>query len=493
MKLFLAGLLAETNTYLPIPTGLGAFEAEGIRRGPASDVDPGGYRGAIETVHRVAAARGWTVSEGLFAAAVPLGPVRQPVYEQLRDELLADLRAALPVQAVMLMLHGAMTAEHCFDCEGDLLERVRALVGPGVPVGVELDLHANVTRRMAQHATVMVAYKAYPHTDIDERAADAARLALDAAERRIRPVTAVWDCRMAGSWPTTDEPLRGFVAALQALEGRDGVLSVSHAHGFDFADVPEAGARIWVITDGDEALAARLAADLGRQLWLLRDALHRPPLAMQAALQQVARLPPDPAAGPVVVADMADNPGGGARGDSSFALQAVLDLGLRGVAIGGLWDPGAVQLCFEAGLGSTLDLRVAGKSGPFSGHPVDLRVTVRALAEQHAQTAFGSRSPLGASAWVSTAEGVDLVLITRCQQVIGTDLFTGLGIDLRRRHAVVVKSMQHFRAAFAPIARQVLHADSPGLLCADHSARGLRHRDPNFWPRVADPWAGTGP
>jgi microcystin degradation protein MlrC len=190
---------------------------------------------------------------------------------------------------------------------------------------------------------------------------------------------------------------------------------------------------------------------------------------------------------------MADNPGGGARGDSSFALQAVLSLGIPNVALGGLWDPGAVQLCFEAGLGSALSLRVAGKSGPTSGSPIDLRVTVRSLAEDHAQTAFGSRSSLGASAWVSTAEGIDLVLISRCQQVIGTDLFTGLGVDLNDKHAVVVKSMQHFHAAFAPLAREVLYADSPGLLTADIAALPFRHRDPNFWPRVADPWDGAGP
>jgi microcystin degradation protein MlrC len=493
MKLFLAGLLAENNSYCAIPTGLGAFETEGIRRGAMSGVDPGGYLSAIETVRRLVLSRGWELVEGLFAAAVPLGPIRQPVYEQLRDELLDNLRAALPVQAVMLMLHGAMTSENCLDCEGDLLERARAIVGPDVPIGVELDLHAHVTRCMTRHATLMVAYKAYPHTDIDERAAEVARLTLDAAEHRIRPVTAVWDCRMAGSWPTTREPLKSFVEELQALEGRDGVLSVSHAHGFAFGDVPEAGGRLWVITDGDEALAARLAAEFGRRLWAMRHALHQPPLGMAEAMQRVAELPPLPGAGPIVVADMADNPGGGARGDSSFALQTVLALGIPNVALGALWDPGAVQLCFEAGLGSTLALRVAGKSGPASGSPVDLRVTVRALAEDHAQTAFGARSPLGASAWVRTAEGIDLVLTSRCQQVIGTDLFTGLGIDLSGKHAVVVKSMQHFHAAFAPLAREVLYADSPGLLTANIAALPILHRDPNFWPRVADPWSGTGP
>ena len=490
MKLFLAGLLAENNSYSPIPTGLGAFETEGIRRGPESGVNPGGYLSAIETVYRVVSPRGWEVVEGLFAAAVSLGPIRQPVYEHLRDELLDDLRAALPVQAVMLMLHGAMTSEDCLDCEGDLLERARSIVGPEVPIGVELDLHGHVTRSMVRHATLMVAYKAYPHTDIAERAAEVAQLTIDTAERRIRPVTKVWDCRMAGSWPTTREPLKSFVKELQALEGHNGVLSVSHAHGFAFGDVPEAGARLWVITDGDEALANRLAAELGQQLWSLRHALHQPPLSMEAAMQRVAELPSLPGAGPIVVADMADNPGGGARGDSSFALQAVLSFGIPNVALGGLWDPGAVQLCFEAGLGSTLALRVAGKSGPTSGSPVDLSVTVRALAENHEQSAFGDKSPLGASAWVSTAEGIDLVLISRCQQVIGADLFTGLGVDLSGKHAVVVKSMQHFHAAFAPLAREVLYADSPGLLTADIAGLPFFHRDPNFWPRVADPWSG---
>ncbi|MFN5701238.1 MAG: M81 family metallopeptidase, partial [Betaproteobacteria bacterium] len=237
MRLFLAGLLAENNSYLPIPTGLGAFEAEGIRRGPASGVDPGGYLAAIETVHKAASARDWEVCEGLFATAVPLGPIRQSVYEQLRDELLEDLRVAMPVDAVMLMLHGAMTAEDCLDCEGDLLERARQLVGTNVPIGVELDLHANVSEQMARHATLMVAYKTYPHIDVEVRAAEVVRLTLDTAEGRIRPITRIWDCRMAGSWPTTREPLATFVRQMQSLEGRNGVLSISHAHGSEFGDV----------------------------------------------------------------------------------------------------------------------------------------------------------------------------------------------------------------------------------------------------------------
>ena len=488
MKLFTAGLLAENNSYSPTPTGWGAFEAEGIRRGADSGIDPGGYLDAIQTVRRVAESDGHSVVEGLFAVALPMGPTVQQVYESLRDELLQNLRDALPVGAVVLLLHGAMTAEQCDDCEGDLIERVRALIGPGVPIGVELDLHCHFTERMHRHADILVAYKEYPHTDIAERAAEVTRLTLDTALGRIRPVVGVYDCRMAGSWHTTREPMQGFVAHMKALEGRGAVLSVSLGHGFAFGDVPEAGTKIWVVTDNDAELAQRTAAELGQSLWALRHAISTPRMSVDEALDDLERLDAVPLRGPVVIADTADNPGGGARGDSTFVLRALADRRIGNIAVGGLWDLGAVQICREAGVGATMLLRIGGKCGSTSGLPLDLTVTVRAIEAEHAQTAFGSRTPLGPSVWVSTHDGVDIVLISRCQQVIGTDFFTGLGIDLSGKRAVVVKSTQHFHAAFAPLASRVLYADSPGLLTADIALLPLRRRDLNFWPRVADPF-----
>lgn len=485
MKLFIAGLLAECNSFAATPTGMGAFEECGIRRGPASGVDPGGYLGAIEVVRRTAEARGWLPVEGLFAAAVANGITRQDVYERLRDEILHDLASCMPVGAVVLMLHGAMTSDDCEDCEGDLLERVRALVGPGVPVGVELDLHCHLTRRMQRHADIVVAYKEYPHTDIEARAADVTRLTLDTAAGRVRPVLGVYDCRMSDSWNTTLEPMKGLVDHMKSLEGVGGVLSVSLGHGFVFGDVAEAGTKAWALTDNDPELALRVAADIGRRLWAIRHDITPPPLGFDEALELVQR---EDAAGPVVIADTADNPGGGACGDSTFALQAVLRRGVAGVAVGGLWDPGAVQICREAGAGARLLLRIGGKSGPMSGQPLDLQVQVRAVVPEHFQTAFGHRTPLGPSAWVATDDGVDIVLVSRCDQVIGTDLFTGLGVPLASRRAVIVKSMQHFHAAFAPLARRVLHADSPGLLTRDHARLPFRRRPRRHWPQVVDPF-----
>ncbi len=487
MKLFVASLIAEVNSFSGTPTGLEAFRREGIRRGPHDDANPAGIRPILAAVRDVAEAEGWEVTEGLCAAAPPLGPVVQSAYEWLRDEILDDLRKVSPVDAVVLLLHGAMIAERCDDCEGDLLAAIRAHVGPDVPIGVELDLHCHLTERMCAATSLLVAYHEYPHTDIAERAAAVTRLTIAAAHGRIQPVLAVHDCRMVGLWPTTRQPMRGFVDHLKSLEGRDGVLSVSLAHGFAYGDVPEAGAKLWVISDGDRAGARRVAERLGQQFWQMREAVSVRATPLQQAIEQI----PPTSGRPLALADIADNPGGGAHADSTYILEALLRRGLGGVAVGGIWDPGAVQICRDAGSGSRLLVRVGGKSGPAAGHPLDIQATVRAIREDHWQSDFGERSPLGPSAWLTTDCGIDIVLISRCQQVLGREMFEGLGISLERLHAIVVKSTQHFQADFGPVIGGVVHVDTPGLLRTDFENIAFARRSLNFWPRVADPFTNT--
>jgi microcystin degradation protein MlrC len=284
--------------------------------------------------------------------------------------------------------------------------------------------------------------------------------------------------------------MKSFVQRMKDVEREPGVLSVSFGHGFPYGDVPEAGAKIWVVSDGDEPLAARWAATLVREVWAMREHTRARPSTLADALtrlQTVRRETPD--AKPVVMADIADNAGGGASSDSSFVLRGLLERGIGNVALGAYWDLGALQICRDAGVGSTLDLRVGGKCGPASGDPVDLRVTVRAVREDHVQTVLGlSTFACGPSVWVSTADGIDLVLITIRQQVYGVDLFSGLGIDLASKAAIVVKSSQHFHAEFAPLASEVLYVDTPGLLRSDFEHMPYHQRDLNYWPRVDDPW-----
>jgi microcystin degradation protein MlrC len=350
---------------------------------------------------------------------------------------------------------------------------------------MELDLHCHLTELMRANADVLVTFKEYPHTDVAERAHELYDLCLATRQGKIRPTTAYHDCRMISMWRTPVEPMKSFVARMQALEGRDGVLSISFGHGFPWGDVPEVGAKMVVITDNNPALAQSLATELGQELWRMREECAPPHDSIDAAID-IALAAPE---GPTVLADVADNAGGGAPSDSTPVLRRLVDRGVKGVASGCYWDPIAVQFCIEAGVGASFDLRVGGKCGIASGLPVDLHVTVRALSDDHFQTGLaGARSDLGASAWVH-ADGIDLILTSRRSQVFHPDAFTRLGCTLADKRIVVVKSTQHFYAGFAPIAKQVRYIAAPGAIGPDFAAIPFTRRTVPYWPRVADPFA----
>jgi microcystin degradation protein MlrC len=493
MKIFIGSIATETNTFAPAPTGYGAYAEQGILRTGAHGKVSGNVpllESLITHYHDRAKREGHTIAQGLMAFAMPAGKTVRSVYENFREELLQDLRAAMPVEAVLLPLHGAMVAEGYDDCEGDLIERVRAIVGAQVPIGVELDLHCHFTAKMHRHADVIVVYKEYPHTDIIERFDELWSLTMAAARGTIKPVTAVVDCHMVGLWHTTREPMRSFVASMKSLEGRDGVLSVNLGHGFPWADVPESGAKCWVVTDGDLALAQRTAQAVSERFWQIREQIASPLHTIDQALDVVIN---NKTAKPVILADSPDNSGGGACSDSTFIFQRAIERAIGNVAIGGLWDLGAIQMCRDAGVGARIRLRVGGKCGPESGNPVDVVVTVRAIKDDHTQTSIvgDGQMPCGPSVWVSTDDGIDLALISIRQQPYHRDLFTGLGIDLTMKRAIVVKSSQHFYASFASLASQVLYVDSPGLMHNDFANIPYTQRDGNYWPRVAQPVMAT--
>jgi len=488
-RTFISCLGTETNTFSPIPTGLPTYQDTMLFRGDATAHPATFYSGPLHVWRREAEARGHAVVEGLAAFAEPAGPTTRSVYEALRDELLEQIRAALPLDIVLVNLHGAMVATGEDDCEGDILERIRVLVGPDVIVGAELDLHCHLTARMVANATALVIYKEYPHIDAQDRAAELFAICADAAEGRTRPVMALAPLHMVGIFGTTSEPLSGFVCRMQSFEGHDGILSVSFGHGFPYADVADVGASMLVVADGDTDRAAALAEQLGREAWAMRDAIASRRLPLDAALD--VALAHD--GRPVVLADVADNAGGGAASDCTFVLRRILERGITDVASGLYWDPIAVRFCIEAGEGATFDLRVGGKVGPSSGDPLDLRVTVRRIVHDARQTFGPSTNPVGDLVWASLDGDIDLVLNTTRVQTFHPDSFTQLGIDLARKRLVVVKSMHHFFAGFAPIASKVIHMAGPGALPSDYAAMPFTKRPGPFWPAVADPHGPAGP
>lgn len=483
MKLFIAGFDTETNTFAPIPTGYRNFADAFLAHGDATRQPLNYCSNQLAVWRRLAEARGWDVAEGLCTYAEPGGRIVAAAYQRLRDELLDGLRAAMPVDVVLLALHGAMAAEGCDDCEGDILGRVRAVVGRDATVGAELDLHCHLTEAMLRHATALVIYKEYPHTDIGDRAADLFAVVADAAEGRTRPVMAAWDCRMVGTFRTTEPPLRGFVDRMYAMEGRDGVLSVSLGHCFPWADVADLGVKTLAVVDGDAAKAGAVARALGEEFFAMREALQPEFLGIDAALDAALAID----GGPVVIADVADNAGGGAPGDSTFILRRLIERRIGDVASGYYWDPVAVRFCQDAGVGATFPLRIGGKTGAASGDPVDLVVTVRGLAEGVTQRFGPSPAPMGDAAWVS-ADGIDLLLVTHRTQVFHPEGFATVGLDVTQRKLVVVKSTQHFHAGFAPIARAILYCAAPGALGRDFAAMPYTKLTRPWWPKDANPF-----
>jgi microcystin degradation protein MlrC len=487
MRVFTASLATETNTFAPSPTGMAAFREGGYF--PAGSHPPHLtlFSGPLWAAREQAPDRGWTLIEGLVAFAQPGGVTTAAAWHQLKEELLADLRAAMPVQIVLLGLHGAMVADGCDDCEGELLRAVRDIVGPDVVVGAELDPHHHLSEAMCRHANLLVSFKEYPHTDVLARGHELVDLCADAAAGRTHPVIGVADCHMISIVHTSREPARSFVDRLQALEGHDGVLSISVTHGFPWGDVPDMGSRVFVYTDGEVEQAQALARRLADELVGLRDQLQPPQPDIDAAIDQALAclsepVPAGASAGPVVLADGADNPGGGAAGDSTFILRRLLERQVGGAALGPLWDPQVVHLAFEAGVGATLDLRLGGKTSPLSGDPVDARCTVLALQSDLSMSGLaGTRVAMGDCALLQI-DGVQVVVVTRRNQAMGSDLFTQLGCDLHQRGLVVVKSSQHFYASFAPLSRRVIYVAAPGTVTADLCSLPYRKADRGLWP-----------
>jgi microcystin degradation protein MlrC len=478
MRLFAATIATESNTFSPLPTSLDAYkESVFLRPGAHPEEAPLMCTAPLWVARRRAPADGFTLIEGSCFAASPAGTTNRADYEYMRDEILDQLRAALPVDGVLLGLHGAMVAHGYDDVEGDVITRVRALVGPQCVIGVELDLHCHLTVQRVTGADVVVLYKEFPHTDVVERAEDVLDIVLRTIRGQVKPVMSLYDCRQIGSYPTTLPLMRAFVDRMKAMEGKSGILSISIGHCFPYGDVPEMGGRILVVSDGDKARGDALATEIGQEFISMRGKTapqyHGVDEGISAGLAVEGH--------PVAMADPADNAGGGAPSDNTTILRRLIERDVQNAALGPIWDPIAVRLCFDAGLGATFPLRFGGKIGPASGLPIDAGVTVSGLKRDCWQSFGPTRVPLGDCAAVRIG-GVEVVLITKRTQALGLELFGNLGIDPHAKKLLVVKSTNHFMAAFGPIAKQVLYLESDGPICRNYTKIPYQKVQRPIWP-----------
>lgn len=464
MRFFIGMLAHETNTFSPIPTDRRQFEARNLHYGGELLEAYRDTNTCLGGMIDAAAAHGITLAPSLAAAASPAGRVTKEFYAEARDRLLADLRAAGRLDGVLLDLHGAMVVEGIDDGEGDLLRAVRDVVGP-VPIAVTLDFHANVTRAMVDAATLLHSYKTYPHVDMDARGREATARLCDVAAGRLRPTLAFRQPPLlppiAGQL-TARGPMRRLEDLAAAMERRPGVISISVFAGFPLADVRDAGLSVYVATDRDQALADALADELADTAWAHRHEFLHAAVPVETAVARALAAERRP----VVLADIADNTGGGAAGDTTTILRELLRAGATGTTVACIWDPAAAAACVAAGAGATVTVDVGGKVDPAHGAPLTLTGRVRAVSDGR----FVHRGPmlrglagrLGPTA-VLEVGGVKIILITHRWQTLDPEMIRFVGIDPERERILVVKSTIHYRAAFEPLAAEIIEVDAPGL------------------------------
>ena len=484
-RIAVGGFQHETNTFAPSKARYEDFVRPGgwpgLTRGDAIPAAVDGIN--LPAAGFIAAARdqGHELVPLVWANATPSAHVTGEAFERIAAMLVAALAEQWPVDAVYLDLHGAMVVDHLEDGEGELLGRIRALVGAEVPIVASLDLHANVTDAMVRHASVLVAYRTYPHVDMAETGARAVdllgillrrRKSLAKAFRKL-PFLIPLTCQC-----TLIEPAKKLYALAGVLE-RGEVASVSFATGFPLADIHDCGPAVIAYGTG-EAAAARAADRLAAEC-LARESefaatLWPPAEAVRHAMAKAAL-----AERPVILADTQDNPGGGADSDTVGLLKALVDNGVKDAALAILFDPAAAAAAHEAGLGARLRLKLGGRSN-LPGHSArEWEARVAALGDGNFTATGpvykGSRMRLGPMARLEVG-GVQVIVAGRKQQAADQEIFRHLGIEPGRMKILALKSSVHFRAHFQPIAEEILVVEAPGPAIADPAKLPYRRLRP---------------
>ena len=483
-RVLFAEFMHETNTFSIQPTDEDAFRRGTLVEGDAIGPAYRGTRTAMGAAFEAADSFEWVASCPVVAYANPSGRVTDAAFDRVAG---AILEAASGLDGVLLHLHGAMSTISHDDGEGELLRRLRAAIGPGTPVVVVLDLHATVTDAMARNADALIAYRTYPHVDEYDRVWQAARLLARAMAGEVRPVVSLARPPVLYALDggrTRSAPMAELLRRGHAIEADGRALAVSIQAGFSSADIHDIGPSIAVTTDGDPAAGQAMAEELAAFVWEQRrhSTITFTPMADAMAAAKAG------AAGnrPLVIADYADNPGAGAYGDATTLLRAMLEAGLENAALHAICDPEAVREAAAAGVGRDVTLALGGKVDPaIGGGPLVVTGRVAAITDGdmilHGPMGGGVRRSYGLSLRLRVA-GIDVVVISNNGQAIDLAQFTSLGIDPTRRTTLAVKSMQHFRAAFEPIARDVLEVDTGALCTKEFANRGYRAVRRPIWP-----------
>ena len=490
MRVAALGFHHESNTFAPVAASLDQFLTAGPVEGDELVAQYAESQATLAGFIEAAAADADVELVPLvYFDLNPMGTITSEAFETLVGRMLRALEDRGPWDAILLALHGAAVSEIHRDADGEILERVRRLVGDAVPIGVTFDMHANVSQRMVDCPTVVNTYMTNPHLDPRARARESADLLFRAVRGEIRPVMAVEMPPLVVNilrQGTSDSPMRELVALAAEAAARPGVLSVSIAEGFPYADVEEMGMAFLAVTDGDADLARGIARQLARAAWAVRADLDGDGVPIDDALHLAVKAE----SSPVVLLDVGDNVGGGSPADSTHVLAAAQRLGIGGV-FHSLCDPAAVAACASAGVGAIVELEVGGKTDDLHGDPVAIRGVVRLIDdgkfEDTGPTHGGKRFyDAGPRAVVYTDDDHTILLTSRPMGNTSRQELVSAGINPLTQPIIVAKGVQSPRGAFEPIAAAMIQLNSPGCTSADVTALEYLHRRRPMFPYEPD-------
>jgi len=499
-----AQIAHETSAFSAVKTDITAFAASGIQLG--QDV--------IETARETntefggfitgAAVEGFDLIPILAVWATPSGLVTTEAIGHLTGLLGDGLRRVMsegPLDGILLALHGAMVTEVDDDGDAYVLQTVREIVGPDMPLVATLDLHANISPRMVELADVLIGYDTYPHIDMAERAEEATSVLARLMRGEISPTPAL---RKPPMLPTSQRmttgrmPMRALMERAQVIEEDPRVINVTIAGGFPLGDNPDAGFGVVVTTNDDPDLAAELANELAAEAWSLRDGFLGGVASFENAAELIHSLDSEeevnmPVSGPLVLVDIADNPWSGGPGDSVELLRFLFAERVEGAAIALVRDPEVVRQAIAAGPGGKIAVSLGGKTDRLHGEPLAVRAHVKLLSDgryiNDGPMMTGLTVDLGPTALLLcepasglSAPPVEVLVTTRAETPVDLNIFRCHGIEPTRHRVLGLKGKGHFRAAFEPIARRVVLVEGPGTTGADLSRLTFRKVRRPIWP-----------
>lgn len=484
MRVVIAMMKHETNTFSPIVTDWARFESWGAFTGKDVQTNLASTRMPIAAYMKLASERDAQIVTPLAAEAMPSGRVQEDAYEYMVSLICDSVSSGC--DGVFLDLHGAMAAEHTHDGEGTLLERIRS-IAPDMPIAVTCDLHCNLTATMVDNCTALIGYKTYPHIDMYEVAEQVGRIVFDAMRGSSTPKMAWGNVPLLSQTlcqGTDDEPMRSLIEHCRAAERRPNVLAATIFGGFALADVPDSGTSAVVVTDAEVDEANTVRDELLAQAWAERARFiytHRPiedALVDAQAAQQ----------SPVLMLDHADNCGSGGTQDVMTVIDAVRKAGLSDVIVAAVWDPAAVREMMAVGVGNDVDVSLGGNVDmpaiDEKASPLRLRGRVKALTDGQwvvrGPMYTGVSVDMGASAVLDTGDMM-IVVVSKHHEPWDLGVFTSMGIAPEHHRYILLKSRIHYRAGFAPIAGHTVTLDGSGVTTSDNDRLTYKHvRRPIF-------------